>query len=302
MCVEDGDLVSSSGGFGFSGEETVDLLWRNADAVIGEKQNHRFVLDPAGEDDGALAAVLFQDAVQDAVLDDGLKGQPGNPVLHHGIRYVDYKVDAVVEAHVLKAYVNGSVFDLLLERADGVLAAERQTVESGEIADRLVNFLGAALLRHPVDHLHGVVQKMGIDLGLQRAEFGDSELLGLLLLLVHQVVDLSCHVVVGVDQVANFVIFRGRFHGNRGPVLYPAHLPTDRADPVREGAGKEICEKNSDDGSCGPDKDKPQPVDQGGFAERSGGRDAHQKPVRGGKIVVRDIYRFAEDFFLQETV
>ena len=123
--------------------------------------------------------------------------------------------------------------------ADAVLFTQGKLVEPGEILYGDCDLVRAALEGHPVDHIHGVVEKMGIDLGLEGIKFRDTQVLRGLGLLFHELVHFPGHVVVGIDEVADLVVGGGTVHRNRRSLADGPHPRDNRRNPVGDGAGKE---------------------------------------------------------------
>ena len=242
-----GDIGPLGRGISCAGNDLGELLRRDAHPVVRDQKDNVLILHPAGEDNGAGFAVFFQDAVKDGIFNDRLQGELGDLIFHQLVRDIRHKGDAVVIAHILQADIDGDMLFLLGDGADALFAAQGQLIKPGKILYGAAYLVCASLLGKPVDHIHGIIEKVGIDLCLQRIEFRDAQLLGGSCLILDQPAHLPCHIVIGIDQVADLIVGDRTFHGNRRTLADLLHLADDRRDPVGDGMGKDIGKNNSQD-------------------------------------------------------
>ena len=64
---------------------------------------------------------------------------------------------------------------LLADRGNALFPAKRQLVKPGKVLHSIGDLCVPALLGEPVDHIHRIIKKMGIDLCLQGIEFRNSQ-------------------------------------------------------------------------------------------------------------------------------
>ena len=90
-------------------------------------------------------------------------------------RNVRNKFRTVVVAHVLKLHIKGYMGHFIMDCTDQIPAPKSQAVEAGKSLDGFRYFFALPGLGQPVDHIQGVIEKMGIDLCLEGAKFRDSQ-------------------------------------------------------------------------------------------------------------------------------
>ena len=189
-----------------SGQYVIQLFFGDAYSVIGNQNHNILLLQPSGKDDSSLFGVLFQNAVQDTVLNDRLEGQFWDRVLEQIIRNIDQKIYGVMKTHILQLDVDRNMLQFICYGAEALLSAQRQLIKTGQLLDRRGYILGAALLGQPVDHIHCIIEKMWIDLGLQRIKFRYPQILGGLGLLIHKLVNHAGHIIIGGDQIPDLIV------------------------------------------------------------------------------------------------
>ena len=302
MGVVDGDVGAAGAAGTVSREDHRELVGGDAYAVVGDQKNDILLFLPAGEDDGAGFGRLLEDSMENGIFYGGLERELGDLVIHQLIGNIGDKGNLVVIAHILKADVDGNMLFLTGDRADAVLFAQGELIEPGEILHGCRDLVRTTLERHPVDHIHGVVEKMGIDLGLEGIKFRNAKILRSFGLFFHEMVHLPGHVVVGVDEVADLVVGGGTVHGNRRPLADFAHPRDDGRNPVGDGAGEEYGQEKGQHHDSEIDYCK---LDNQGAAlpeQRPRGKNCHHKPSRLADPIEAHIDGLSENFLLDETV
>jgi len=69
-------------------------------------------------------------------------------------------------SHILQTYINGNMLFLMGYGGDSLLAAQGELIEPGQILYSCADLLRMSLQGLPVDHIHSIIQKMWVDLGL----------------------------------------------------------------------------------------------------------------------------------------
>ena len=154
-----------------------------------------------------------------------------------------------------------------------------------------------------MDHIHGVVEKMGVDLGLQGVELSDSLFLGNPLLFGHKRVDAAGHIVVGIHQLAHLILIGRGGHGRGGIVGFDlGHLGGDLADSPDDRPGQKLGDENTADHADENDGEIAQD-DLIALADQAAlGDDDHQIPGGAGDPVEGGVDIGSEDIFLDKGV
>ena len=127
-------------------------------------------------------------------------------------------------AHILQVNIDGNMFFFLGDSTDSLFTTKCQLVESGKTLHCVTDLRGTSLLGHPVDHIHGIIKKMGIDLSLQGIKLGNSQILSSLGLFFHKLIHFACHIVVSINKVTDFIVCAWTVHRNRRTVADCPHL------------------------------------------------------------------------------
>ena len=102
----------------------------------------------------------------------------------------------------------------------------------------MADFFRLSLQCHPVDHIHGIIKKMGIDLCLEGIKLRNPEIFCRFCLLFHQFIHFSGHIIVGINQITDLIVGFRAFHGSWWSVAYGLHLPDHR----RKSSGDGVCQ------------------------------------------------------------
>ena len=217
------------------GVEQVALLLGHARAVVLHTEDEHVALPPRLHQDVARAALLL-DAVVDGVLHQRLQDQLVHPQRKQLLRHVDFVVQLVLVAHLLDVEVAAHVIHLVREGDDLPAPAQADAEQAGQRAHQPHDLVGLVLLRHPADGIQGVVEEVGLDLGLQGADLGLTLLLLLPVHQVQQVANVVHHAVEAAAQLVNLagVALRIELHVQIAP-LGLAHQPPELADRAGEG-------------------------------------------------------------------
>ena len=205
-------------------------------------------------------------------------------------------------AHILELHVDGYMLQLSCNGRDSLFAAQGQLIKTGKTLHCVTDLIGLSLQCHPVDHIHGVIKKMWIDLCLEGIEFCDPEIFGSLSLFLHQFFHFSSHIVVGIDKITDLIMCLWTFHRSRRAVADGLHLPDHRRKPSGNGMsqyiGKNKCQNQK---NCIDQYDLDhQPVAL--MYQRRGRQDRHHKPVRIGNTVKTGINLCVQNVPLNEVI
>ena len=158
----------------------------------------------------------------DAVLDERLQDQLDRCVPEQSLIQVVMHMKLVPEPDLLDRDIIPHKIDFLLQQNDALPFIQRHSVILGQIIDHLVHLHSPFFDRKGRDGGQGVVQKMGIDLGLERIQL---RLLPCDLLHVH-VMDQGLygrgHLIERKGHLADLVM---PHRLNRQPEIPALHLP-----------------------------------------------------------------------------
>lgn len=101
-------------------------------------------------------------------------------------------------------------------------------IELSQILRKLHDFRRIVIHGLPVDQIQGIIQKVRIDLRLQRAQLCRFHIFTQPVLLQHQLAQLLGHITEAAEQLADFIAFLLRYFQRKLPVLYLFHLRIQR--------------------------------------------------------------------------
>ena len=123
--------------------------------------------------------------MEKGIFHNGLERQLGDCVLAQFFRHIHHKGHTIVIPHVLETHIKAYMLQLLLNEVHQLPAAQSQFIKTGQDLDCFRYFLALPGLGQPVNHIQGIIEKMGINLGLKGAEFRHPKLIRSLFLAVH---------------------------------------------------------------------------------------------------------------------
>ncbi len=136
--------------------------------VVAHLQHHPLRLNPGGQGQQAGFEHLG-DAVLDRVLDDGLQGEGGQPVLQQRFGNMDLHAQVLGEAGLFDVQIGVHMLQLVGQGHLVPLALEVLAKEGGEIVHQGAGALGIAP-DHRRQGVEGVEQEVRIDLRLQQLD------------------------------------------------------------------------------------------------------------------------------------
>ena len=177
----------------------VDHLIQNTVFFSGNVDLHRALPDHTAE------------TVVDGILYDRLQKEFQRFVVFQSRLHMDINKDPVEIFEVDQVDVVPDQIDLVLNPDDlpAVFGGKLHELDQG--IQRRYHTLGSLHIRHPLDGIERVVDKMGIDLGLERHEFCPAQLDLRLVVFDGEGVDLVDHVLVAAGKAFDLhLIFRER--------------------------------------------------------------------------------------------
>ena len=212
----------------------------HAHAVVLHGDDQVLPLPEGGDAQAAGLVRLFKDAVDDGVLDDGLQDDFDDGALLHPRLHIPFGAHPVLKAHVLYLHIEPGVLEFVRQGDDLFAPAQRKTVEPGQGVHH------AAYFRHivgdggAVDEVQGIVEEVGVDLGLQGLQLQGFYLLALFQLFVHQGVNAAHHVAEAAHQLADLVPALGRHPGGHVPQLHGVHGVVEQIEPPGDGLAEAV--------------------------------------------------------------
>ena len=152
----------------------------------------------------------------DGVFDDGLEGDLVAVVIQARRVHLEPVGKLILVAILLDLQIALGVFDLLGDGDELVALADADAEEPGQGVDHLHRVGVAALFAHPGDGVQGIVEEMGVDLGLKGPELRFAEIYLLLPDGGHQLLDPQHHVAEGTGELLDLP---GTPHGAVGEVV-----------------------------------------------------------------------------------
>ena len=114
--------------------------------VVRDQDHDPMFFLPTGKHDGPLLLLLFHDAVEDGVLHHRLEGQLRDRSFHQAVRHIHNKINVIRKPHVQQLHIDRHMLQLILDGAQGLLPAQRQLVEPGQLLHGHSHLLGTSLL------------------------------------------------------------------------------------------------------------------------------------------------------------
>ena len=205
-------------------------------------------------------------------------------------------------AHILQVNIDGNMFFFLGDSTDSLFTTKCQLVESGKTLHCVTDLRGTSLLGHPVDHIHGIIKKMGIDLSLQGIKLGNSQILSSLGLFFHKLVHFACHIVVSINKITNFIVRTWAVHRDRRTVTDCSHLTDNGGNSPCNGFGQGTCEQKGKRQYRNINGQKLQNQDITLIDQGLGGKYRHHKPAWLFDTVETNVNGFPQNILLHETV
>ncbi len=148
----------------------------DAGAIVADTDFDRriMILFPDGNLDTTVSRSLLQ-SVHDGIFHQGLQQKPGNHGFGKGFVYVPEDLKAIIVPGLLDFHIFAAMFQLLVQGDKGIGSFQGEPHDIGEIFHHLIGVSLFALRQGQdfiVDGLQGIVQKVRIDLVLQRLELG----------------------------------------------------------------------------------------------------------------------------------
>ena len=185
-------------------QQPLHHLLRHAGAVVGDVDDD-IVPVPAGHNGDLAVPVGIGHAVVDGVFQDGLDNELDGVELLHAVPGLNGGGELVLVAHLLNGEIVAGMLQLIGNGDDVAAPAQGDPEEPGQGGEHHRGLVGAAVLRHPHHGVQGVIEEVGIDLGLKHIQLAASLLLLLAHHVVHQVAQGGDHGAHGVAQVLHFV-------------------------------------------------------------------------------------------------
>ena len=180
----------------------------------------------------------------DGILDDGLEGDLVAQKVQAGLLHIEAVRKLVFIAVGLDFEIAFGVAQL---RADGdelVAAADADAKELGQGVDHLHRLVVAALLTHPGNGIQGVIEKVRVDLGLERLELGLSQVDLLTAHRVHELLDFHHHMAEGFRELLHLHHAAHRHVGKAPGTLFKlAHGPGQTLERPGQGPGDDDAAK-----------------------------------------------------------
>jgi hypothetical protein len=178
--VRGGDIKAGAGPM-TEGEAAADVIEADTVAGVWVKAGAR-VRDGNGEGGGRdfggnadeAATGLGGDAVFDGIFDERFEGENGDAEGEGGGIDGEFGAEVAAEAKLFDFEVSADDGEFLLERDEGVVVAEEVAKDVGEVEDGLACALSIGG-DDAVEGIEGVEEEVGVDLGLEGAEFGLGE-------------------------------------------------------------------------------------------------------------------------------
>ena len=196
-------------------QEGRDLLRLHADAVVRDDEQNIIPVGLYG--DFNVAGIDHQiQPVIDGIFNDGLQGDLVAVVIQAPRVHVKFIGELVFVAVLLDLEIALGVLDLLGDGDELVAAADADAEQPRQCMDHLDSIGVFAALTHPGDGIQRIVEKMRVDLRLQRLELCLAQDNFLLADGGHKLLDAAYHVAEGVREVLHLP---RAAHGLKGEVV-----------------------------------------------------------------------------------
>ena len=179
-------------------------ILRHAGTIV-RHLNHHITAVPEGADVNLSVPVGIGHAVVDGVFQHRLDDQLDGIELLHAVFGLNIGGELVLVAHLLNGEVMPGMLQLVGNGDHAGPPAQGDPEEAGQGGEHHHRILGPAVFRHPHHGVQGIVQEVGIDLGLQHIQFTAALLLFLLNNVIHQMAHGGDHGLNGVAQVFHLI-------------------------------------------------------------------------------------------------